>query len=174
MGDLAFDSGSGSETYLGGSSLVTVDPSQESQDTKATTCTFGLNGIASGNISLALTEDYQGRNATLFLGALSSGSIVADPYVLFRGFMDTMDIADNGETASVQLKAESRLVALQKAKHRRFTAEDQKLIDPTDDGFSYVNFLQDKPVSWGSGKPDTLLTSPNQVFPFFFIPTPSL
>ena len=154
MGDLAFDAGSGSETFLGGASLVTIAPNQETSDVQSSTCTFALNGIESANISLALTEDYQGRNATLFLGAFSSGAVVADPYVLFKGFMDTMDISDNGETASIQVRAESRLVSLQKARMRRFTDQDQKLIDSTDKGLEYVVSLQNKTIAWGSGKPD--------------------
>ena len=154
MGDLAFDAGSGSETFLGGSSLVSIQPNEETADTQANGCSFALNGIESANISLALTEDYQGRNATLFLGAFSSGAVVADPYVLFKGFMDTMDISDNGETASIQVKAESRLVSLQKARMRRFTDQDQKLIDSTDKGLEYVVSLQNKTIAWGSGKPD--------------------
>ena len=155
MGDLAFDAGSGSETFLGGSSLVSIQPNEETSDTQANGCSFALNGIESTNISLALTEDYQGRNATLFLGAFSSGAVVADPYVLFKGFMDTMDISDNGETASIQVTAESRLVSLQKARMRRFTDQDQKLIDPTDQGLEYVLSLQNKTIPWGSGNPDT-------------------
>ena len=154
MGDLAFDAGSGSETFLGGSSLVSIQPNEETADTQANGCSFALNGIESANISLALTEDYQGRNATLFLGAFSSSAVVADPYVLFKGFMDTMDISDNGETASIQVKAESRLVSLQKARMRRFTDQDQKLIDSTDKGLEYVVSLQNKTIAWGSGKPD--------------------
>ena len=129
MGDLDFDTGSGTETFLGGSSLVGIQPNEETADIQATGCTFSLNGIDNASISLALTEDYQGRNATLFLGAFSSGAVVADPYILFKGLMDTMDISDNGQTASIQVKAESRLVSLQKARIRRITEQDQKLID---------------------------------------------
>mgnify|MGYP003146248299 FL=1 len=154
IGDLTFDAGSGSETFLGGSSLVSIQPNEETADTQSNGCSFALNGIEATNISLALTEDYQGRNATLFLGAFSSGAVVADPYVLFKGFMDTMDISDNGETASIQVKAESRLVSLQKSRIRRFTDQDQKLIDPTDKGLEYVVSLQNKTIAWGSGKPD--------------------
>lgn len=167
MGDLSFDTESGTETFLGGSSLVSIRPNDETADTQANGCSFALNGIESANLSLALTENYQGRNATLFLGAFSSGAVVADPYVLFKGFMDTMNIADNGETASIEVKAESRLISLQKARIRRFTDVDQKLIDSSDDGFAYVNAIQDRNVAWGSGKPDVLLGNPPKL-PFFF------
>lgn len=161
MGDLDFDTGSGTETFLGGSSLVGIQPNEETADIQATGCTFSLNGIDNASISLALTEDYQGRNATLFVGAFSSGAVVADPYILFKGFMDTMDISDNGQTASIQVKAESRLVSLQKARIRRFTEQDQKLIDSTDEGLGYVLDLQNRTIAWGSGKPDTFIgTSP--------------
>lgn len=114
-------------------------------------------------VTLALTENYQGKNATLYLGLLSGGSVVADPYILFRGFMDTLDIGDTGETATIQVKAENRLVALRKAKPRRFTQVDQELIDPTDLGFAFINDLQDKTITWGTGKADQGLPPPTSV-----------
>ncbi len=160
VGDIAFEAGSGSETFTGAGDLATISAVEETNDIEAGGVSFALSGINSSLISLALSENYQGRNATLYLGLLSSGAVVADPYILFRGSMDMMDIVDGGETASIQVKAQNRLVALQKAKPRRFTQEDQKLIDSTDKGLAFVNDLQDKTITWGTGKADQGLPPP--------------
>jgi len=160
VGDIAFEAGSGSETFTGAGDLATVSAVEETNDIESSNASFSLGGINSSLISLALSENYQGKDATLYLGLLSSGAVVADPYILFRGKMDTMDIVDSGETASIQVKAQNRLVALQKAKPRRFTQEDQKLIDSTDQGLSFVNDLQDKTITWGTGKADQGLPPP--------------
>lgn len=154
VGDISFEAGSGSETFSGAGDLVSVSAVEETNDIESSGVTVALSGINSSLISLALSENYQGRNVTLYLGLLSSGAVVADPYILFRGLMDMMDISDSGDTASIQVQAQNRLVALQKAKPRRFTQEDQKLIDPTDQGLSFVNDLQDKTITWGTGKPE--------------------
>jgi len=163
IGDISFEAGSGSETFIGGGGLVGVSQVEETNDIQSSGITFTLTGIDSSLVTLALTENYQGKNATLYLGLISSGSVVADPYILFRGFMDTMDIGDTGETATIQVKAENRLVALQKAKPRRFTQVDQELIDSTDKGFEFVNDLQDKTITWGTGKADQGLPPPSTI-----------
>lgn len=160
VGDIAFEAGSGSETFTGAGDLATVSAIEETNDIESSNASFSLSGINSSLISLALSENYQGRDATLYLGLLSSGAVVADPYILFRGKMDTMDIVDSGETASIQVKAQNRLVALQKAKPRRFTQEDQKLVDSTDIGLAFVNDLQDKTITWGTGKAEQGLPPP--------------
>ncbi len=160
VGDISFEAGSGSETFTGAGDLATVSAIEETNDIESSNASFSLSGINSSLISLALSENYQSRDATLYLGLLSSGAVVADPYILFRGKMDTMDIVDSGETASIQVKAQNRLVALQKAKPRRFTQEDQKLVDSTDIGLAFVNDLQDKTITWGTGKEDQGLPPP--------------
>jgi len=160
VGDIAFEAGSGSETFTGAGDLATVSAVEETNDIESSNASFSLSGINSSLLSLALSENYQGKDATLYLGLLSSGAVIADPYILFRGKMDTMDIVDSGETASIQVKAQNRLVALQKAKPRRFTQEDQKLVDSTDIGLAFVNDLQDKTITWGTGKEDQGLPPP--------------
>ncbi len=160
VGDIAFEAGSGSETFTGAGDLATVSAVEETNDIESSNASFSLSGINSSLLSLALSENYQGKDATLYLGLLSSGAVVADPYILFRGKMDTVDIVDSGETASIQVKAQNRLVALQKAKPRRFTQEDQKLVDSTDIGLAFVNDLQDKTITWGTGKEDQGLPPP--------------
>ena len=163
---LAFDSGDvriwtgytditvASETYIGGGQLLSISPIEETVEIAAKGVQFGLNGIDSSLVSVALTENYQGRSAKVYLGVLSSGSVVSDPYLLFDGRMDVMRIEDNGETASIGLAAESRLIDLERPRVRRYTNSDQQDQFPGDTSLRFVADLQDKEIAWGSGKDD--------------------
>lgn len=140
------------DTYLGAGNFGRVQPFKEVVDGSAQGTAFTLNGIPSALLASALTENYQGRSAKLWLAALdSSNAIIADPYLIFGGRMDTMTISDDGSTGSITLTAENRLIDLNRSRERRYTDQDQKIEYPTDRGLEYVVSLQDKQVVWGSG-----------------------
>lgn len=85
-----------------------------------------------------------------FLGVLNdSGAVVSDPYLLFSGRMDLMNIDDGGETCIISISAESRLIDLDRTRERRYTSEDQKIDFPNDKGLEFVADLQDKEIVWG-------------------------
>lgn len=141
-----------SETYTGGGQFLGISPVEETVEVAARGVTMSLNGIDASLISYALTENYQTRSAKVYLGVISSGAVVADPYLIFDGRMDVMTIDDNGETANIAMTAESRLIDLERPKLRRYTSDDQKLQHPNDTGFDFVASLQEKEIAWGSGK----------------------
>ena len=163
---LAFDSGDvriwtgytditvASETYIGGGQLLSISPIEETVEIGARGVNLALNGINSSLVSVALTESYQGRTAQVYLGVISSGSVVSDPYLVFDGRMDVMTIEDAGETATISLSAESRLIDLERARVRRFTDNDQQNQFPGDASLRFVADLQNKEIAWGSGKDD--------------------
>lgn len=138
-----------SQTWYGSGSLIGIDPVEEVGETKARGTRISLSGIDGAMVSLALAEPYQGRIVNVYLAALnSSGAVIADPDLLFSGRADVMQISDSGETATVILSVENRLVDLQRARERRYEPEDQKLYYPNDKGFDYVPTLQDKTIKW--------------------------
>ena len=163
---LAFDSGDvklwtgygditvASETYTGGGQLLSISPIEETVEIAARGVNFALNGIDSSLVSVALTENYQGRSAKVYLGVISSGAVVSDPYLVFDGRMDVMTIEDAGDTASISLSAESRLIDLERSRVRRYTNSDQQNQFPGDTCLRFVADLQDKEIAWGSGKDD--------------------
>jgi len=146
LGTISF----GGVSYVGGGNLLQVSPVEETGEIKATGATIGLSGIPSDLISAALNENYQSRDATVFFGALDNNSaVIADPYVIFKGFMDIMSIAEDSETATMSLTLESRLIRLENSKLRRFTSEDQKIDFPDDLGLDLIADLQEKEIIWG-------------------------
>ena len=62
--------------------------------------------------------------------------------------MDVMTLQESGETCTIALTAESRLIDLERPRVRRYTAEDQKLIDSDDSGLDFINSLQEATFEW--------------------------
>lgn len=150
IGDLTW----GGDTYTGAGNLLGIMAIKETQILEAVNVDIQLTGISSAYVSLALTEDYQNRPVTIWIAALNaSGAIIADPYMLFKGRMDVLEIEEGAETASLTMHTENRLIDLQRAKERRYTAEDQKAYYPSDTGFNYVSALQDQSIVWGMASP---------------------
>ena len=140
----------GGNTYIGSGDIVNVNSVQETSEIKASGIQVTLSGIPSDLISSALTDPYQGRSAKIYLGIINDGVIVADPYMIFGGHMDLMTIEDGGDTATIALTAESRLIDLDRARERRFTSEDQKIDFPNDKGLEFITSLQEKAIVWGN------------------------
>lgn len=157
--ELLFDSGAlrlwngygdltvGGETYTGGGSLINVSSVEESAEIGAKGVSMLLTGVSSSILALALTENYQYRVANIYVGAITTGTVSS--YKVFSGRMDVMTISEEGETCTIAMTAESRLIDLERPRLRRWTSEDQKGLDATDKGFEFVNSLQEKTIKWG-------------------------
>ena len=152
LGDLSW----GGNTYTGGGDLVNVEPVQETNEVRANGLSFRLNGMPSAMVTRILAENYRGRSCKLWLGLFdAAGAIIADPLLLFSGRMDQCLLEDSGDTASITLVAESRLVDLQRPRERRRTTVDQQGLFSGDLGFDYVAGLQDREIVWGGGTSGT-------------------
>lgn len=146
VGDLDWDG----QTWVGTGQLLRVDAMEESVEMKAVGTTVTLSGIPSDLISLALQEDYAGRALTVYLGAFDDDNqIISTPVVIFKGRMDVMNISESGDTASVEVTVENRLIDFERPRERRYTSEDQKIDYPNDKGFEFVSTIQDKEIVWG-------------------------
>jgi len=155
LGDLTFNS----NTYIGVGDLLSIGSVQESTELTATGAQITLGGIKQSLLTLARDEPYQGRPLTIRLGAFDeNGDLIASPVIVFSGFMDVMTISDSGETSTITVSAENKLIAFQKTAVRRYTAEDQKIDHPTDKGFEFVAKIQEKEIIWGRPSPASMNT----------------
>lgn len=146
IGDLSWDS----KTWIGTGQLLRVDAMEESVEMRAVGTTVTLSGIPSELLSIALQEDYQGRQLTVYLGAFDdSGTVITSPVIVFKGRMDIMTISESGDSASIQVNVENRLIDFERPRERRYTSEDQKIDFPSDKGFEFVSTIQDKEIVWG-------------------------
>lgn len=136
------------ETYIGSGNLLQISGIEETGEIAARGVTMTLSGLSTDIISVALQENYQNRTARIYLGAIQSDGTVQS-YQVFAGRLDVMNIEESGETATISVTAENRLIDLERPRIRRYTSEDQKSIYPGDLGLDYVNDLQDKTLDWG-------------------------
>lgn len=154
-GDVNLWTGYGEKTwngdiYTGAGHLLGVSGVEEALGVEARGMQFTLTGIDSALLSAALTENYQGRPVTVWMGFLnSSDAIITDPFIIFRGRMDVIQIDENGQSATIGLRAENRLIDLKRVKVRRYTPEDQKAEYSGDLGCDYVASLQETELAWG-------------------------
>jgi hypothetical protein len=137
-------------TWTGVGMLGTVESIKESTGVVAHGLKLTLSGVDNAIISIALQQDYQGRAARLWFGAIdiSSGAVVADPVLLSVWRMDTMTPTD-GADAAVVLTCESEMAAWSRPRGRRYTDADQRARHPTDGAFRFVTETATRTISWG-------------------------
>lgn len=146
VGDLTWSG----DTYTGAGNLLGISDITETEAIVAGNVIFTLSGMPDDIIAIALSEDYQGRNVTVWKGAFDANrDIITDPVLIFSGNMDVMTMTESGETSVISIIAESQLRALTRPSSRKWTDADQKVPYPNDEGFREVPMIQDEPLIWG-------------------------
>lgn len=159
-GDLRFWSGYGEldwngDIFTGSGDLLKMNSVGETQSLTANNVTFELSGLPTSIVAIALGENYQGRRITAYFAVLDENfALIADPYVVFSGFMDVMTISDSGDEATITINCESDLIILKESRERRYTPEDQKQDYPNDKGLDFVPIIQDIELTFGAGRTD--------------------
>lgn len=164
----------GGNTYQGVGSLLNFSNVEESADIGAKSVSITLSGIPSTNLSLALSEPYQGREVTILFGirnanslflANESGDLILTESggiidvtegtdsdatsTLFVGYIDQMNINEGPQTSSITVKLESKLLELERTRVLRYTSPIQKSLFTGDKGFDFVDQLQGQKFNWG-------------------------
>ncbi len=156
--------------WVGLGQMLNISTIEETSELAVKGATLTLSGVPSEVLSLALSEPYQGRVCNIYFGTFIQGSILQESsfYILlqdgsrinlenqstnfselFSGYMDQMNIEESGETSTIQLLVENKLVDLERARVARFTSGYQKSIYAGDLGLDFVEDLQDKQIPWG-------------------------
>ena len=99
VGDLVYSG----DTYTGAGDLGGVSTWVETEEIRATGLTFSLSAIPASIISSALTENYQGRSAKVYLGFLNNDENATN--LLVRS--ETFDNASWIKTGSMDVTADS-------------------------------------------------------------------
>lgn len=141
----------GGEVFSGVGTLGSISPIEEGKSVSARGISMSLSGIPSEIVSLALSEPYRNRPVAIWLVLFEAdgSTLIADEVQIFSGRIDTMTLADSGETSTIALSAESRLIDLERPRELRFTDQEQKRLFPGDRGLEYVAGLQGKDIPWG-------------------------
>ncbi len=147
IGDLSF----AGDTYLGAGHLLDMQPIKETQKIQANGAVFSLAGCIDALVSIAMSEEYQWRPIAAWLAVLDTNyQLIADPHKIFAGKMDVIEIADNGDSSTIALNAESNLIDLKNNKERRFTHEDQLAAFAGDLGLEFMPTNSDVEITWGA------------------------
>lgn len=158
IGQLQWDG----QTWYGLGHLGKIGKVEETTELRATGIELELSGVPSDLSApdgrtlaqIALDEDFQGRPALIYYGALNdNGQLVGDPFVLFSGVMDRMPLSI-GKTVSIVVYCESDLIDLERTKIRRWTMEDQRAEFPDDAFCDAVAAVQEIQIKWGRGFSD--------------------
>jgi len=135
--------------YLGIGRLGAISAIQEKASLQATGIRLTLTGILSAYVSTVLSENYQGRNVKVYQGFLNDSYVlIADPILQFEGLIDQMSIV-LGETATITLTAENKLIRWETARIQRYTDSDQQKRFPGDLGLQFVAQTVEKEILWG-------------------------
>lgn len=157
--------------FIGGGNLVAISDIEENQGLEARGIVATLGGVPSNLVGTALAENARGRPFRLYLAVVDSrgkvlvedgdnvltedgglvlveNELLDNPYRIFSGLMDTMDIVDTGELSTISVTVESIMIVGQRNKVSRYTNEEQKKRFPSDRGLEFINQLQDKEIVW--------------------------
>lgn len=128
----------------------------ESVDTDAPEMVCTVDGLDSTLVNELTGDAYQGNELSVYLGFFTASErIAANLHVLdkplWKGFLDSDTIEDNGETASIQIRGENRLVSILNPRSYRLTQADQEFLYPgvTDTFFKDIEVIQDLQIPWG-------------------------
>ena len=149
-GNITMTAGGSSKTFTGLGDFLGISPISESSTLQMSGVTLSMSGIKSSLISTALSAQYTNRNGAIYLGMYdTSRNVIADVYTVFKGTMDVLNISEQGNTATITLNIESRLISFDLPVDRKYTLEDQQVDFPNDVGFEFIPDLQDKEITWG-------------------------
>jgi hypothetical protein len=143
--DVSFEGNS----FIGVGSLGKIGEIKEGSDIQSYSLSMELTGIPSGMISEAMDADMQGLTCKVWLAVIASDmSIIGNPTLMFRGKTDTMEIKI-GESATITLQAESRLVDWERPRTELYTDATQKKKWPDDKGLEFVDATSKVEIIWG-------------------------
>lgn len=139
------------QTYIGIGHLGSISSIQEGPEQKSYGIAMRLSGIPLDNFRDLVAERFQDRSCRVWLGFLNpEHKPIGAPTQLFGGRMDVVSL-ELGETITVNLTAESRLVDWERARIRRYTDQDQKRAFPGDKGLEFVQATSEMELVWGRG-----------------------
>jgi hypothetical protein len=140
----------GGHTWLGVGTLGTISTIEEGSGVDAKGITLSMSGIDSSLLTEVMTEFQVGLPVIVRLGLFDANlALIDDPVIAWAGRMDQPTIDVDGQTCTISINCENRLVEMNVAVDRRYTNEDQQLDYPGDRGMEFVSSIQDVTIYWG-------------------------
>lgn len=146
IGDLVWNS----NTYTGAGNLLSISTINENNSLSAPSVSVTLSGIPAELIAYVLQDVDFGDYGTIYFGlADTNGTIYGEPHQVFKGFIDTADIAKAGREATITVTIQHELSDFERPRERRYNNEDQQIDYPNDRGLEFVDEVQLLNFKWG-------------------------
>lgn len=138
------------QDWVGYGAMLGFDGGDTSIDGSASQARLTLSGVASEYLALAYSDEYQGRPARIWLGAIDdAGAIVEEPAPVCFGLMDTMADADDGASGSLAMTIQTQMLDQRRPRIWRLTDAHQRELFPGDKGLEFVAGLEQKKIVFG-------------------------
>lgn len=145
IGELSWNS----QTWTGVGELGGFDKVAESLDKQDIGINFVLNYLDDDIRNELTTTDSIGNDASLYLGKVAAATRTAsDVYELFPGFIDAVEIVDNGDNGEVRVRVAHESARLDRPQWIALTNAHQQYLFPGDKGLEFAGRM-DEPVLWG-------------------------
>lgn len=147
----ALDPETGTEIeFLGVGDLGRIDGVEQPERFRGQDIDLTLSGIDPSLVATSLGEDYQGRRARIYLGAVdeSEAALVAAEIVpIARGRMNAMRISW-GETATIVVTVRNELADWERPRDSRYSDAEQQRLYPGDTFCSRIAVAAEAEIVW--------------------------
>ena len=138
-----------SVTYSPSSFLVSIPTFTEETDVTKTSLQLALSGADQTFISTVLNENVVNDSVDIFRGFLDdSNALISDPFLLYRGKIDSFDISETDKESIVGLQIVSNWADFEKKNGRKTNNTSQQRFFSGDVGMDFASqTVQD--IKWG-------------------------
>jgi len=138
-----------SVTYSASDFILGISNHTEETDITKSSVSISLSGADQTFISTVLNENVVNDSVDIFRGFLDdSNALIADPFLLYRGKIDSFDIAERDKESQVNLSIVSNWADFEKKNGRKTNNTSQQRFFSSDVGMNFSSqTVQD--IKWG-------------------------
>ena len=138
-----------SVTYSASDFILGISNHTEETDITKSSVSISLSGADQTFISTVLNENVVNDSVDIFRGFLDdSNSLIADPFLLYRGKIDSFDIGESDKDSQVNLSIVSNWADFEKKNGRKTNNTSQQRFFSGDVGMDFASqTVQD--IKWG-------------------------
>ena len=138
-----------SVTYSASDFILGISNQTEETDITKSSVSISLSGADQTFISTVLNENVVNDSVDIFRGFLDdSNSLIADPFLLYRGKIDSFDISETDKESIVGLQIVSNWADFEKRNGRKTNNTSQQRFFSGDVGMDFASqTVQD--IKWG-------------------------
>ena len=138
--DLTSSVSGSSVTYTSNSFLVSYPEVVEETDIGKSSISIALSGADQTYISLALAENIVNDAVTIYRAFLdSNNAIIADPFLLYKGNIETYTIAETNDSSVLTLNVVSHWADFEKKSGRKTNNTSQQRFFSSDVGMAFAS-----------------------------------